>query len=80
MIMADEERNNDDCGKRWKGYKGINYGGYGMAGVAYFIGFIAAAVYFIQNAVGAGAGFIGFLKALVWPYFLVYNLLQFLQM
>ena len=78
--MANEERNNDNCGKKWKGYKGRNYRGSGMAGVAYFMGFIAAAVYFIQNAVGAGAGFIGFLKALVWPYFLVYNLLQFLQM
>ena len=77
MIMADEERNNDNCGRRWKGR---NYRGSGMAGLAYFLGFIAAAVYFIQNAVGAGAGFIGFLKALVWPYFLIYNLLQFLQM
>jgi len=44
------------------------------------MGFIASAVYFIQNAVGAGEGFIGFLKAIVWPGFLVYELMKFLQM
>lgn len=52
----------------------------GIFGGFYFMSFIAAAVYFIQNASGAGEGFIGFLKALVWPAFLVYNLMQFLQM
>ncbi len=57
-----------------------NYGCSGMGGAAYFVGFIGAAVYYIQNAASFGMGVLGFLKALVWPYFLVYNLLQFLQM
>ena len=54
--------------------------GSGIFGGFYFMGFIASAVYFIQNAVGAGEGFIGFLKAIVWPGFLVYELMKFLQM
>jgi hypothetical protein len=44
------------------------------------MGLIAAAIYFIQNAVSFGAGVVGFLKALVWPAFLVYHLLDFLRM
>ena len=57
-----------------------NYGGSGIAGAAYFMGFIAAVVYYIQNAASFGMGVLGFLKALVWPAFLVYNLLEFLKM
>jgi len=46
--------------------------GSGIFGGFYFMGFVASAVYFIQNAVGAGEGFIGFLKAIEWPDFLVH--------
>lgn len=42
----------------------------------YMLGTIGAAVYFISNAVGFMAGVIGFLKALVWPAFLVYHALE----
>jgi len=59
---------------------GGKHSGSGIFGGFYFMGFIAAAIYFIQNASGAGEGFIGFLKAIVWPAFLIYNLMQFLQM
>jgi hypothetical protein len=52
----------------------------GIFGGFYFMGFVASAVYFIQNAEGAGAGFIGFLKAIVWPGFLVYELFSFIGM
>lgn len=44
----------------------------------YGIGLVGAAVYFIQQADSFGVGVVGFLKALVWPAFLVYRLLQFL--
>jgi len=54
--------------------------GTGIAGAVYFMGLIAAAVYYIQNAVSFGAGLVGFLKALVWPALLVYNSLEFLKM
>lgn len=39
----------------------------------YGLGFIGAAIYFISHASGFWMGFIGFLKALVWPAFLVYE-------
>lgn len=38
----------------------------------YGLGFIGAAIYFIQQATTFVAGLIGLLKALVWPAFLVY--------
>jgi len=57
-----------------------NHGSSGMAGAAYFMGFIGAAVFYIQQAATFGAGVIGFLKALVWPAFLVYELLKHIMM
>lgn len=48
------------------------------AGAVYGLGLIGAAVYFIGGAATFGAGVIGFLKALVWPAFLVYQAFQFL--
>jgi len=57
-----------------------SHGGSGIAGAAYFMAFIGAAVYWIQQAPTAGAGFIAFLKAIVWPAFLIYDLLQFIGM
>ena len=53
-------------------------GGCGCGGAAYGLGFIGAAIYYISNASGFWMGVLGFLKALVWPAFLVYELLKFL--
>ncbi len=53
-------------------------GGSGIVGAAYFMAFIGAAVYFIQDAASFWIGVLGFLKALVWPAFLAYKLLEFL--
>jgi hypothetical protein len=39
----------------------------------YGLGFIGAAVYFISSATGFWMGVLGFLKAIVWPAFLVYE-------
>jgi len=39
----------------------------------YFVGFIGAAVYFIGHAQNFWDGVLGFLKAIVWPAFLVYE-------
>lgn len=47
-------------------------------GAFYFVGFIGAFIYFISNATGFWSGVLGFLKAIVWPAFLVYELLKFL--
>lgn len=42
----------------------------------YFVGFIGAAVYYISIATSFGMGVIGFLKACVWPAFLVHAALK----
>ena len=45
---------------------------------AYFLGIIGAAVYYISTATGFWNGVVGLLKAIVWPAFLVFELLKFL--
>ena len=76
--MADD---NNSSVKNCRDRRGMKeYGGSGMAGFAFFVAFIGAAVYYIQQATSFGMGVLGFLKALVWPYFLIYNLLDFLKM
>ena len=50
----------------------------GPAGAVYCVGFIGAAVYFISVATGFWIGVLGFLKAIVWPAFLVYEALKHL--
>ncbi len=42
----------------------------------YGLGFIGAAIYFISQSATFGAGVVGFLKALVWPAFLVYEVFK----
>lgn len=46
----------------------------------YGIAFIGALVYYLQHATSFGDGLLGFLKALVWPAFLVYKSMEFLKM
>ncbi|MBN2544232.1 MAG: hypothetical protein JXB50_00445 [Spirochaetes bacterium] len=50
------------------------------SGAIYGLGFIGAFVYFIIHAAGFWMGVLGFLKAIVWPAFLVYGLFKFLAM
>lgn len=50
------------------------------AGAVYGLGFIGAAIYFISTATGFWMGVLGFLKAIVWPAFLVYEALKQLAM
>ncbi len=44
----------------------------------YGLGFIGAAVYYISTAASFWAGVGGFLKAVVWPAFTVYELLKYI--
>ena len=44
-----------------------------QSGAVYGFGFIGAAIYFISASAGFWAGVLGFLKAIVWPAFLVYE-------
>jgi hypothetical protein len=55
----------------------MNGKGGGGAGV-YGLGLIGAGVYYIQQAHTFGAFIVAVFKALVWPAFLVYDLLKFL--
>jgi hypothetical protein len=50
------------------------------SGAVYGLGFIGAAIYFISNATSFWMGVLGFLKAIVWPAFLVYEALKHLGM
>jgi hypothetical protein len=43
----------------------------------YGLGFIGAAIYFISTATGFWMGVLGFLKAIVWPVFMVYYGFEF---
>jgi len=69
-----------------KSRKRVNYKIYGCScrtgcgSAIYGLGFIGSAVYFISTASGFWAGVLGLLKAIVWPAFLVYNLMKFLGM
>lgn len=62
---------NECCDKK-KSYKKSSNGAF------YFLGFIGAAIYYIGLATSFGMGVVGFLKALVWPVFLVHGLLKYL--
>jgi hypothetical protein len=53
-----------------------SYSSHGTSGALYFVGFVGALVYWMQAAVGFGAVVTGFLKALVWPAYIVYKLLE----
>jgi hypothetical protein len=43
------------------------------SGAVYGLGLIGAAIYFISTATSFWIGVLGFLKAIVWPVFLVYE-------
>ncbi|MCF8379685.1 MAG: hypothetical protein K9H49_08925 [Bacteroidales bacterium] len=47
--------------------------GNASGGAFYGLGFIGAAIYFISAATGFWMGVLGFLKAIIWPVFFVYE-------
>ena len=80
MEKKDESVKKDECqfekGKeKWH----RNYQG-GMGGGFYGLGFLAAAVYYIQHAGTFWMGVLGVLKALVWPAMLIYEIFSKLNM
>ena len=50
----------------------------GGSSAIYGLGFLGAVIYFISSAPTFWLGVLGFLKALVWPVFLIYELFKFL--
>ncbi len=51
----------------------------GPSSAVYGLGFLGAAIYYIGHAASFWGGVLGFLKAIVWPVFLVYDALKFLS-
>jgi len=47
-------------------------------GAVYGLGLIGSAIYYISTATGFWNGVLGILKAIVWPVFVIYELLRFL--
>ncbi len=62
----DDKHNKMKCNSRASGGGEAVYG----------LGMIGAAVYFIQHAIGFWSIILGILKAIVWPAFVVYELLK----
>ena len=60
--------------------KNIYRNGGGGGGAVYGLGLIGAAIYFIQQAPTFWLGVLGFLKAIVWPAFVVHRLLEYLNL
>lgn len=52
--------------------------GNNQCGALYGLGFVGAAIYYISVATGFWAGVVGFLKAMVWPVFLLYEVLKYI--
>jgi len=48
--------------------------------VIYGMGFIGAVIYYIVTSASFWGGVLGILKAIVWPAFLVYELMKYLGM
>ena len=55
-----------------------NFEGCSSKGCVYGLGFLGAVIYYVSTATSFWAGVLGILKALVWPLFLVYEVLKFL--
>jgi len=54
--------------------------GNGAGGAVYGLGFIGAAIYFIGHAATFWGGVLGFLKAIVWPVFVVIKAMETMNM
>ena len=51
-----------------------------VSNAVYGLGFIGAAIYYIQMATNFWTGVLGLLKAIFWPAFVVYEVLRHLEM
>jgi len=60
------------------GHKRNHHGHSSGGDVVYCLGVIGAAIYFIGQTTTFWMGVLGFLKAIVWPVFMVYEALKFL--
>jgi len=59
--------------------KSVKYANHGPMGGTYLVTYIGAAVYFVNHTVGFWGVVLALLKALVWPAFIVYHVLNLLN-
>lgn len=69
--MADKKSSKFQCVNMCSGHSG---------NAVYGLGFIGSAIYYISTATGFWMGVLGVLKAIVWPAFLVFELLKYLAL
>lgn len=72
--MTTEQNSNEQVDKKVT----VNSQG-GSSGAVYGLGLIGAWVFYIGRAASLQEGVRGFFKGLVWPAFMVYDLLAFLN-
>ena len=79
-----EEEIGDRIKKKFENWdkcsKGHNHSGGFMGGGFYFLTFIGAAVYYIQQSTSFWMGVLGFFQAMVWPAMLIYKVFTLLKM
>jgi hypothetical protein len=68
----------DSCGSG--GYMMKHMCCHGSGGALYGLGFLGALVYYLTTATSLWMGFLGVIKAIFWPAFLVYGALKFMGM
>ena len=71
--------NESETPKPVKREKKVVYKGAASAPI-YGLGFIGALIYYIQGATTFWIGVLGFLKAIVWPAMLVYEMLKYFNL
>lgn len=72
----EEDKNKECC--NWTNWSSTKHGHFHQS--IYGLGFIGALIYFIQHATTFWIGVLGVLKAIVWPVFIVYKLLELLKL
>lgn len=65
-----------DRWKKWGKAQSKGSSSRGGGGALYFVGFLGAALFNIQNAIGFMAIVTGLIKASIWPAIVVYKLLE----
>jgi hypothetical protein len=70
--MTKKRFEKEDCCDNHHGHWKHNHG----SNAVYGLGFIGAVIYFLSTSTGFWMGVLGILKAIVWPAFLVFQLLK----
>ena len=73
--MTNDKDSSTHDHRGWKGMRGN-----GTSSAVYGMAFIGALVYFVQHATTFWGGMLGILKAIIWPAWLIYKLLEFLKL